>query len=165
MATLCVGEIDCSAPLLREWLDGEWALLFSHPADFEDAGMETDRWLEILRHEFRAREVRPIACRRPSGDADMSWVGDLLCDHRLIRLHDADRSDADVIDLAARSLREEIATLGSRFVLVLDESLQRRGTLQYSAGRSSISPLDLLGSIDALRRRLLRRAGRERAVA
>jgi hypothetical protein len=26
MATLCLGEIDCSAPLLREWLDGEWAL-------------------------------------------------------------------------------------------------------------------------------------------
>jgi hypothetical protein len=31
--------------------------------------------------------------------------------------------------------------------------LQRRGVLKYSAGRNSVSPLDLLASIDLLRRR------------
>jgi hypothetical protein len=35
----------------------------------------------------------------------------------------------------------------------VDAQLRRRGVLKYSAGRSSISPLDLLASIDALRRR------------
>ena len=67
MATLCIGEVDCSTPLLRDWLAGDWALLFSHPVDFQDQGLEHDRWLDILRDEFRARGVKPIACRRPAG--------------------------------------------------------------------------------------------------
>jgi alkyl hydroperoxide reductase subunit AhpC len=153
MATLCLGELDCSAPLLREWLDGDWALLFSHPADFEDDGLERDRWLEILRDEFRARSVRPLACRRAAGDADGSWVAELIGDHRLLRLESAAATGDSVIDLTARSLREDILGLAPRFVLIIDGSLQRRGVLKYSAGRTTVSPLDLLASIDAFRRR------------
>jgi hypothetical protein len=160
MATLCLGDIDCSAPLLRDWLGGDWGLLFSHPMDFQDGGMEHDRWLEILRDEFRARSVRPLACRRAAGDADASWVGELIHDHRLVRLHAPDAIGEDVIDLAARHLGAEIARLNSHFALILDSSLQSRGVLKYSAGRTSVSPLDLLGSIDALRRR----APRNRAM-
>ena len=54
--------------------------------------------------------------------------------------------------LAARNLRADILGLPPRFVLIVDESLTRRGVLKYSAGRSSVSPLDLLASIDAFRR-------------
>ncbi len=162
MATLCLGDVDGSAPLLRDWLGGDWALLFSHPADFQDQGLERDRWLEILRDEFRARGVRPIACRRAAADADGSWVSELLCDHRLVRLQAGDAADDGVVDMAARNLREDILSLPPRFVLIIDESLHRRGVLKYSAGRSTVSPLDLLASIDAFRRRLLRARAPER---
>src|SRR5579864_4773250 len=138
MATLCAGSIDCSAPLLHDWLNGEWGLMFSHPADFQDNGLEQDRWLAILRDEFRARSVRPLACRRPAGDADGSWVSELIGDHRLIQLRAADATGTDVVDLAARNLRDEIASQTSRFVLIIDPSLQTRGVLKYSAGRNSI---------------------------
>jgi hypothetical protein len=152
MATLCLGEVDCSAPLLREWLAGDWALLFSHPADFQDQGLERDRWLEILRDEFRARGVRPVACQRTAAEADGSWAAELIGDHRLLRL-ESNATDQGVIDLPARSLREDILALTGRFALIIDESLNRRGLLRYSAGRTTVSPLDLLASIDAFRRR------------
>ena len=155
MATLCLGDIDHSAPLLRDWLAGDWGLLFSHPPDFQDQGMEQDRWLTILRDEFRARAVRPLACRRVGGDSDASWVGELSCDRRLVRLH-ATEALGGVVDLTAHQLRDEIVNLQSRFVLIVDASLNRRGVLQYAAGRTSISPLDLLASIDALRHRFPR---------
>jgi hypothetical protein len=164
MATLCVGDVDCSAPLLRDWLAGDWALLFSHPADFQDQGLEHDRWLEILRDEFRARSVKPIACRRPAGVPDGSWVGELICDYSLLRL-ESDRSQDGVIDIAARQLRAEILDSPPRFVLIVDESLNRRGVLKYSAGRSTVSPLDLLASIDAFRRRPARAVLSERPPA
>jgi hypothetical protein len=67
-----------------------------------------------------------------------------------------------VVDRAARNLRDEILRLPPRFVLIIDESLHRRGVLKYSAGRSTVSPLDLLASIDAFRRRSARARAPER---
>jgi len=167
MATLCLGEIDCSAPCLREWLCGDWGLLFSHPKDFEDDSLERDRWLEILQDDFRTQGVRPIACRRSAGDLDRSWVGELIDDHRLVRLTGVDPVLDAAIELPPRRLRDDILSLPKRFVLIVDESLRRRGVLKYSPGRSNVSPLDLLASVNAMRRQFgidsivdsLRRAG------
>jgi hypothetical protein len=143
MATLWMnGE---SGPLLRDWLQSDWAILFSHPIDFQYQGLENDRWLLILREEFSARAVRPLACKQAVARLDTDWVGDLTGDRSLVRL--------EPVDQPSRTLREDILAMPARFVLIVDQQLRRRGVLKYSAGRSNISPLDLLATVDALRRR------------
>jgi alkyl hydroperoxide reductase subunit AhpC len=147
--------VACEAgPLLRDWLHGDWAMLFSHPVDFQYQGLEIDRWLSILRDEFRSRGVRPLACRRGAVELDSSWVSDLIADRGLVRVDSASAVGADeTIDAPARALRDELLAMPPRFVVIVDDDLRRRGVLKYSAGRASVSPLDLLASIDVLRRR------------
>ncbi|HEX4025458.1 MAG TPA: hypothetical protein VHX52_12285 [Steroidobacteraceae bacterium] len=176
MATLCladdsrnddprVPELTWAASGLREWLDGDWGLLFSHPEDFQDRGFECDRWLAVMRAEFQARGVRPLACAVNQRVRDGSWASALTDDWRLIKLHAAKprttvagarRPPAaaadDVVDLAARVLRADICELRARFVMIVDPALRRRGVLRYGAGGTRVSPLDLLASIGAMRR-------------
>ena len=148
---------ESGAPL-RDWLRGDWAMLFSHPADFQYQGLEIDRWLSILREEFRSRAVRPLACKRGVAELDGSWVSDLIADRSLVRLESTASAEAEdlpnvPVDLPARALRADILGLPPRFVLIVDDELRRRGVLKYSTGRANVSPLDLLASIDLLRRR------------
>lgn len=154
MATLCmdIGSEVGTTPELRDWLDGNWGMLFSHPQDFQYQGLEPDRRLDILRGEFRDCGVRPIAVRRDGGMRDMSWVGELQSDWDLIRVREPAFTDADAVSFHARALREELLTLQPRFVVIVDGSLKHRGALTYSVGRCNASLHDLLASIDAMRR-------------
>lgn len=170
MATLCLAdpslapvtaEIDppWQSPTLREWLAGDWGMLFSHPEDFQDRGLEQDRWLTIVREEFHLCGVKPLACTPQAVERDASWVGAISGDWRALRL------DGTVADLPARQLRAEIAALHSRFVLLIDAGLRRRGTLPYRPGAARLSALDLTASVSALRRRLLTPAPKQAARA
>jgi hypothetical protein len=136
-------------PTLRDWLAGQWGLIFSHPEDFQETGLalEQDRWLVVLAQEFRAAGVRPLTCQPRSGRADASWVSKLTDDQWFVQL------EGEVADLAARQLRSEISAIDSRFVLVIDERLRRRGLLPYRPGSRRLSPLDLIASVAALRQR------------
>jgi hypothetical protein len=136
-------------PVLRDWLAGDWGLIFSHPGDFQEAGLEQDRWLVVLTQEFRAARVRPLACQGAAlaGRADASWVSELTGDHWFVQI------EGRIGDLAARQLRAELSALQSRFVMVVDEHLRRRGLLTYRPGCSRLSPLDLAASVSALRQR------------
>jgi hypothetical protein len=140
-------------PTLRDWLAGEWGLIFSHPEDFQESGLELeqDRWLVVLAHEFRAAGVRPLSCQPRSGRADASWVSKLTGDQWFVQLED------EVADLAARQLRAEMRAINSRFVLVIDERLRRQGLLPYRPGGRRLSPLDLVASVAAMRQRSIER--------
>jgi hypothetical protein len=150
MATLYLDDGDRSLPTLREWLDGKWGLLLSHPSDFEDYGLERDRWLEILRAEFHAFGVKPITCRCVSGVPDRGWVDAVTDDERRVRL-----TYGEVIDIPARRLRDQAIEVSGRFAMVVDSSLQTHIVLVYRCGMRPLmsSPLDLLGPIGKLRRK------------
>jgi hypothetical protein len=148
MATLYLDHINRSIPCLRDWLDGHWGLLCSHPDDFEDRSLESDRWLQILRSEFGASGVKPIACRCSGGEPDRSWVRSVTADERRVRL-----THHEVIDIRARRLRDAIVSVAAeRFVLVVDPVLRRRAAWRYGPFGAVISPLALLSVINVMRR-------------
>jgi hypothetical protein len=162
MATLYLDDVNRSLPTLREWLDDNWGLLLSHPADFEDSSLEKDRWLEILRTQFRAAGVKPIAYRCMMSEPDRSWVGTVTDDHRRVRL-----TYSEVLDIPARRLRDQAMEVPGRFALVMDSSLLSHIILMYRPGSRpmAISPLDLLGSVEKLRRDQAAAAGHWRRRA
>jgi len=140
-------------PTLREWLAGQWGVIFSHPEDFLQAGLELeqDRWLVIVTEAFHATGLRPLACQARSGRPDASWVNQVTGEHGFVEL------EGSVADLAARQLRAEIRALHTRFVLVIDGQLRRRGLLPYRPGNRRLSPLDLTASVAAMRQRTTER--------
>jgi hypothetical protein len=150
MATLYLDHVNRSLPTLREWLDGSWALLLSHPSDFEDHSLERDRWLEILHESFHASRVKPVAYRCTAGEPDRGWVSSVTEDEQRVRL-----MHTEVIDIAGRRLRDQIMDIPTaRFAAVVDPSLLCHVVLMYQqdACRVAISPLDLLGPVVSLRR-------------
>jgi alkyl hydroperoxide reductase subunit AhpC len=143
-----------ASPLLREWLQGDWAMIFSHPIDFQYQGLEIDRWLAIVHEEFQERGVRALSCRRQAALLDPIWAAELLADQRPISIEPVNETGIpEIIDLPARALRDELLGLSTRFVLIVDDKLRRRGVFKYSTGGAKVSPLDLLTSIEAMRRR------------
>jgi alkyl hydroperoxide reductase subunit AhpC len=154
MATLCLelASENASAPELHEWLNGDWALLFSNPEDFQPETRERRRWLDILRVEFDARGLRALAVKR-DGPPLRSWIDELQFDREIVQLREPGFVASDAISFAARALRGDLLTQQCSFVVFIDGTLARREILKYSAGRHSISMLDLLASVDALRSR------------
>jgi alkyl hydroperoxide reductase subunit AhpC len=145
MATLCLdlefeGRARCD---LHPWLDGHWALLFSHPEDFQYRGRGRRSWLDDLSYELRASAVRALAVKRDPGLPEPSWIDEMEPARELVRLREPPFAAADASSFAARVLRGELLTLQSRFVLIVDASLKRRETLKYSTGRSNLSAADL----------------------
>jgi alkyl hydroperoxide reductase subunit AhpC len=155
MATLVVPALESGSALdsgvstqsLPEWLADDWALVFSHPRDFRDDSIEADRWLRIVRDAFRDRGVRPLALSSSACEPERGWVSEVTSDDSLVWLPASCRS------AAADGLRTHIQALRGRFVLIIDSHLEPRGILRYvHSPARPMSPLDLLGSFDSMRR-------------
>ncbi len=129
---------------------GDWGVLLSHANDFENHSLERDRWLAILRDEFRASGVKPITCRFGSCELDRGWVSTVVQDEQAVLL-----THGDVVDIAARRLRDQIIDIPTpRYASIVasSSSLLCHIVLMYrpGTGHVAISPLDLLGSIRRL---------------
>lgn len=177
MATLvlagqpCSGsaELDGTAGSLSEWLQDDWAILFSHPDDFVRCELEWDRWIMLARSTFAACRARPLALASIRRSLDRGWVTQLSGDARTVPLsgdtravrlgsearvslpHRSARPWLDPTAIAARRLQGDIEGLSERFVMLIDSSLRRLKTYAYSALEGLPSPLDFLRWIRVLR--------------
>jgi alkyl hydroperoxide reductase subunit AhpC len=148
MATLRVCELtdDGSAGAsisLREWLDGRWAILFSHPDDFIHCELELDRWLDIVGNAFRHARIRPLALSRSTCPIDQGWVSQLSGDDCSVSLHER-MNGRTLLDFHSYRLRACLEGIDQRFAMIIDPAPRQRRTLIYGAAEKPASPLDLL---------------------
>lgn len=113
--------------LLRKWLRGRWALVFSHPDDFADYGFEADRWIDQVKEAFDADSIAAVAISTRAPGDHAGWipaVGGCFISQRTF--------DSIVS-----------CSPGRRFVMALDEALQLRRTFLYSGTDRLPSPIGL----------------------
>lgn len=114
--------------LLKKWLRGRWALVFSHPDDFANYGFEADRWVDQVKGAFDADAIAALAVstRQPGDHAGwITAVGGCFISQRTF----------DGIVSHCSSER--------RFVMCLDGELQLQRTFLYSGGDRLPSPIGL----------------------
>lgn len=138
---------------LREWLGQHWAILFSHPGDFDQEQLERDRWIRVVERGFSEHTVRPLGLARHGHDvhaASLGWL-DELGEGCAARLSIAMPLEDAPPDFRANALRARILDSSARFAMILDSDLRCRRTVSYRATSGLPSPLELLGWAVALR--------------
>ena len=147
----CAVQYTLTSPSLRAWLEGDWAIIFSHPDDFVRYDLEMDRWLVVTQRAFAARGIRPIALDSPALDPATSWVTQVIGDSRAVLLEDPTQQHFGPVDLAAPVLREALEQVGRRFVMIIDGELRQQKVFSYDTLSGLPSPLEFLGWAQALR--------------
>jgi hypothetical protein len=125
---------------LNIWLDGRWALLFSHPERFADYGFEADRWLVQLRDAFDWARVRPIAIGIAN---EAGWVS--RTGGRYVPLHSVE--DCLPTQWGTRTGRGET----EHSVTIFDSSMRARRTFIYPLDGQTPSPIALAQTVARLR--------------
>ena len=125
-------DLPVPAAALRQWLQGRWALLFSHADDFADYGFESDRWLVHVQEAFAVADIRPLALedRQEAG-----WVTE--------------------VGGGTTTFHSAACDPATRFVMTLDAALRVRRTFVYTQQDRLPSPMDLAALARELRNQAL----------
>jgi alkyl hydroperoxide reductase subunit AhpC len=134
----------------HEWLDGKWAVLFSHPADFTPVCTTELGFTAKLKDEFDKRNVKALALSVDSAESHTKWIGDInTTQNTLVNfpiLADEDRKVSELYDLIHPNASE---TLTVRSLFVIDPNKKVRLTITYpaSTGRNFHEILRVIDSL------------------
>jgi len=134
----------------HQWIDGNWAVLFSHPKDFTPVCTTELGSVAKLRKEFDRRGVKVIAVSVDKVDDHKSWIQDInetqncVVDYPMIG--DPDRKVAALYDMIHPNALDNM-TVRSVFIIGPDKKLKLTLTYPASAGRNFDEILRVIDSL------------------
>jgi thioredoxin-dependent peroxiredoxin len=141
----------------HEWLDGHWAILFSHPKDFTPVCTTELGYMAGLKPQFDARNTKIIGLSVDPVSDHQKWVKDIeeTQGHAINypMIGDSDLSVAKLYDMihpnangGPRSAADN-ATVRSVFLIAPDRKVKAMLVYPMSAGRNFDEVLRLLDSL------------------
>lgn len=118
----------------HNYIDGGWAILFSHPKDFTPVCTTELGQVSKLKSEFDKRNVKVIGLSCDSAEEHARWIGDIE-DTQGVALNfpllaDADRKVASLYGMIHPNADN---TMTVRSVFIIDPNKKLRLTLTYPA--------------------------------
>ena len=134
----------------HEWIDGSWAVLFSHPKDFTPVCTTELGEVARLKPEFDRRGVKVIGLSVDSIDDHRAWAGDIVetQGHALNfpMIADPDRRIAELYGMIHPKASDTL-TVRSVFVIGPDKKLKLSITYPASTGRNFEEILRVIDSL------------------
>jgi len=134
----------------HEWMSGDWAVLFSHPADFTPVCTTELGEVARLKPEFDKRGVKVIGLSVDPLDDHRSWAGDIAetQGHALNfpLIADPDREIADLYGMI-HPQADDTLTVRSVFVIGSDKKVKLTLTYPASTGRNFEEILRVIDSL------------------
>ncbi|MEI5985824.1 MULTISPECIES: peroxiredoxin [Sphingobacterium] len=144
-AKTSIGDID-----FYDYIDGKWAVLYSHPADFTPVCTTELGMTAKLKEEFEKRNVKVLALSVDSVPEHLEWIKDInetqstQVDFPIIA--DEDRKVAELYDMIHPNA-SATATVRSVFVIGPDKKVKLTLTYPASTGRNFIEILRVIDSL------------------
>ncbi len=134
----------------HEWIGSNWAMLFSHPADFTPVCTTELGKTALLQGEFDKRGVKTIAVSVDDIDSHHKWVPDIE-EVNNVKMNfpiiaDENKTVANLYDMIHPNASEK-ATVRSVFIIGPDKKIKLTLTYPASTGRNFT---ELLRVIDSL---------------
>jgi alkyl hydroperoxide reductase subunit AhpC len=133
-----------------KFIDGAWAVLFSHPKDFTPVCTTELGEAAKLKPEFEKRNVKVIGLSVDPVDSHKGWAGDIE-ETQGIKLNfpviaDSDRKVSDLYDMIHPNASDTF-TVRSVFVIGPDKKLKLTITYPASTGRNFDEILRVIDSL------------------
>lgn len=144
-AQTSIGEID-----FYDYIDGKWAVLYSHPSDFTPVCTTELGRTAQLKSEFEKRNVTVLALSVDGVADHLEWIKDInetqntSVDFPIIA--DEDRKVAELYDMIHPNA-SETATVRSVFVIGPDKKIKLTLTYPASTGRNFNEILRVIDSL------------------
>ncbi|HLQ99902.1 MAG TPA: peroxiredoxin [Sphingobacterium sp.] len=144
-AQTSIGEID-----FYDFIDGKWAVLYSHPADFTPVCTTELGRTAQLDEEFKKRDVKVLALSVDSVEGHLGWIKDINetqnTNVQFPIIADEDRKVAELYDMIHPNA-SATATVRSVFIIDPDKKVRLILTYPASTGRNFAEILRVIDSL------------------